>query len=67
VNDRPRTVRTPATEDATIATVEREPQEFPHDVARELGLSKPRVLEIPDDDQLHEYRYWHTCFYTIVL
>jgi hypothetical protein len=36
---RPRTVPTPANEDAIIAAVEREPWRISRDIARELGLS----------------------------
>jgi hypothetical protein len=52
---RPRTVRTPANEDAIIAAVEREPWRSSRDIARELGLSQPRILEVLHDDQLHPY------------
>jgi hypothetical protein len=54
---RPRTVRTPANEDAILAAVEREPWRSSRDIVRELGLSQPRVLEILHDDQLHPYHY----------
>jgi hypothetical protein len=50
-SDRPRTVRTPANEDAIIAAVEREPWRSSRDIARELGLSQRRVLEVLHDDQ----------------
>jgi hypothetical protein len=52
----PRTVRTPAKEDAIIAAVEREPWRS-CDIPRELGLSQPRVLEVLNDNQLHPYHY----------
>jgi hypothetical protein len=54
---RPWTVRTPANEDAIIAAVEREPWESSRDIARELGLPQPRVLEVLHDDQMHPYHY----------
>jgi hypothetical protein len=54
---RPRTVRPPANEDAITAAVEREPWRSSRDIARELGLSQPRVLEVLHDDQLHPYHY----------
>jgi hypothetical protein len=54
---RPRTVRTPANEDAKIAAVEREPWRSSRDIARELGLSQPRVLEVLHDNQLNPYHY----------
>jgi hypothetical protein len=50
---RPQTVRTPAKEDTIIATVERQTWKISHDIARELRLSKPWVLEVLHDDQLH--------------
>jgi hypothetical protein len=43
---RPRSVRTPANEDVIIAAVEREPCRS-RDIARELGLSQPGVVELP--------------------
>jgi hypothetical protein len=46
---RPRTVRTPANEDFIIAAVGREPWRSPHDIARELGLSQRRALEVLAD------------------
>jgi hypothetical protein len=52
---RPRTARTPTNEDATTAAVEREPWRSSCDIARKLGLSQPRVLEVLHDDQLHPY------------
>jgi hypothetical protein len=54
---RPRTVRTPANEDAITAAVEREPWKSSRDIARELGLSQQRGLEVLHDDQLHSYHY----------
>jgi hypothetical protein len=54
---RPRTVRTPANEDVIIAAVEGEPWRSSLDIARELGLSQPRVLEVLHGDQLHPYHY----------
>jgi hypothetical protein len=54
---RPRTVRTPANEDVIIAAVEREPWRSSRDIARELRLSQPSVLEVLYDDQLHPYHY----------
>jgi hypothetical protein len=54
---RPRTVRTPANEDATIAALEREPWRSSRDIAREFGLSQPKVLEVLHDCQLHPYHY----------
>jgi hypothetical protein len=54
---RPRTVRTPANEDDIISAVEREPWRSSRDIARELGLSQPRVLEVLHGDQLHPYHY----------
>jgi hypothetical protein len=53
----PRTARTPANEDAIITAVERELWRSSGDIARELGLSQPRVLEVLHDDQLHPYHY----------
>jgi hypothetical protein len=53
----PRTVRTPANEDAIIAALEREPWRSSRDIARELGLSQLRVLEVLHADQLHPYHY----------
>jgi len=46
---RPRTLQTPICEDAIIADVERKPCN-PHDIARELGLFQPRVVEVRIDD-----------------
>jgi hypothetical protein len=43
---RPRTARTPANDDATIAAVERELWRRYRDIARKLGLFQPRVLEV---------------------
>jgi hypothetical protein len=54
---RPRTVRTPANEDAIISAVEREPWRSSHEIERELGLSQPGVLEVLHEDQLHPYHY----------
>jgi hypothetical protein len=66
---RPRTVQTPANEDDIITVVEREPWRSSRDIARELGLSQQRVLEVLHDDQLHPYHYCgaNICFQTIVL
>jgi hypothetical protein len=50
---RPQTLQTPANEDAIIAAVEREGWRSSSDIARELGLSQPRVLEVLHDDELH--------------
>jgi hypothetical protein len=52
---RPPTVRTPANEDDTTAAVEREPWRSSRDIARELGLSQPRVFEVLHDDQVRPY------------
>jgi hypothetical protein len=49
---RPRTVRTPANEDAIIAAVEKLTR-----YRTRIGLSQPRVLEVLYDDQLHPYHY----------
>jgi hypothetical protein len=54
---RSRTVRTPANEDGIIAAVEREPWISSRDIAWELEISQPRVLEVLHDDQLHLYHY----------
>lgn len=50
---RPQAVRAPANEDAIITEVEREPWRGSRDVAPELELSQPRVLEVLHDDHLH--------------
>jgi hypothetical protein len=49
---RPRTVRTPANEDAIIVAMEREPSRISRHIARQLGLSQPRILDV-----LHPYHY----------
>jgi hypothetical protein len=54
---RPQTTRTPASEDAIFAAVEREPRGISRDITRELRPSQPRVLEVPHHDQLHPYHY----------
>jgi hypothetical protein len=53
----PWTVWTTANKDAIVASVEWEPRRSSHDIAQELGLSQPRVLEVLNDDQLHPYDY----------
>jgi predicted Rossmann fold nucleotide-binding protein DprA/Smf involved in DNA uptake len=53
---RSRTVRTPANEDAIIAAVEREPRSS-RDIARELGQSQPRIVEVLIDHQLNPFHY----------
>jgi hypothetical protein len=50
--DRQRTVRTQGNEDTIVATVEREPWRSSRDIARELRLSEPSVLEVHHNDQL---------------
>jgi hypothetical protein len=52
---RPRTIRTPAKEDAIIAAVEWEARRGSSDIARELNLSQSRVFEVLHDHQLHPY------------
>jgi hypothetical protein len=54
---RPRTVWSPANEDAINGTVELEPWRSSGDIARELGLSQARVVKVFHDDQLHPYPY----------
>jgi hypothetical protein len=53
----PRTVRTPANEDAKLAAVERVPWGSSSDIERELGLFESRVLEVHHVDQLHPHHY----------
>jgi hypothetical protein len=50
---RPRNLRTPASEDAIIAAVERMRWRISLNLARELVLSKLSALEVLADDQLH--------------
>jgi hypothetical protein len=50
-------VRTPTNEDAITADVERDPWRSSRDIARELGLSQPRVPEALHGEQLHPYHY----------
>jgi hypothetical protein len=54
---RPRTARILDNKDAIIAAVEGEPWRGSCDIALELGLSRPRILEIFHDVQLHPYHY----------
>jgi hypothetical protein len=54
---RPWAVRTPINEDSTIATVIREPWRSSRNVARELVLIQPVVLEVLHDYQLHPCHY----------
>jgi hypothetical protein len=51
----PLTVRTPCSEDTITAAVERELRKSSGDIARELGLYKPKVLDILHDNQLRPY------------
>jgi hypothetical protein len=51
--DSQRAVWTPANEDAIIAAVER----GLCNMAQELGLSQPSVLEVLHDDRLRPYHY----------
>jgi hypothetical protein len=46
-------VRTPANEDIINAGVEREPWRSTLDIAREVGLSQSKILEVLHDDQVH--------------
>jgi predicted transcriptional regulator len=46
-----------ANKDDIIAAVERQPQRSSHDIARELGLSPNRVLNLLHDNELHSYHY----------
>jgi hypothetical protein len=63
-----RTVRTPASEDATIAAVEREPWRSSSDIARLLELSQPRVTFFMKTNCMHTTtRGGHICFQAIVL
>jgi hypothetical protein len=59
---RPRTIRTPANEDAITAAVGREPWRSSRDIARESGLSQQRVLEVLHDDQLQPYHYSRSAY-----
>jgi hypothetical protein len=52
---RPRTLRTPANEDAIISAVERELSISSLDIGGELRVSQTRVLKVFRDDQLHPY------------
>jgi hypothetical protein len=54
---RQRTVRTQGNEDTIVAAVEREPWRSSRDIARELRLSEPSVLEVQHDDQLRPDHY----------
>jgi len=49
---RPRTAGTTTNIDATIAAVERELCRRSHDIAREIGLTQTRVVEVHLDNQL---------------
>jgi hypothetical protein len=53
----PRTERTPAGEDAVIAIVELWPWRSLHDIAPELGLFQPWILEVLHGGQLHLQHY----------
>jgi hypothetical protein len=53
---RPRAVRTPDNEDDTITTVSLKRQRRSRDIARELGVSQPTVLEVLHDEQYHYSR-----------
>jgi hypothetical protein len=64
---RSRTAWAPADEDAVTADVEWKPRRSSRNIARDLGLSLPRILEVLNGYQLHPYRRVDTCFQTIFL
>jgi hypothetical protein len=55
--DRQLTAREPANEDVIPAAAERKLWRSSRDIAQELGLSQPRVIEVLHDDQLHPYNF----------